>query len=96
LPESITLAIQIILQDLPLSLIGSASSWGCWRGLKNRIKTILEGAQEIMGRNSVDTIKIISKAVTLLRTYGTGTGRAAGSGHGHYGLLKKKIVMKIS
>jgi hypothetical protein len=48
-----------------------------------------------MGRNNVDTIKIISKAVTLLRTYGTGTGRAAGSGHGHYGLLKEKIVMKI-
>jgi type III secretory pathway component EscU len=23
------------------------------------------------------------------------TGRAAGSGHGHYGLLKEKIVMKI-
>jgi CRISPR/Cas system CSM-associated protein Csm4 (group 5 of RAMP superfamily) len=34
-----------------------------------------------MGRNNVDTIKIISKAVTLLRTYGTGTGRAAGFGH---------------
>jgi hypothetical protein len=24
-----------------------------------------------MGRNNVDTIKIVSKAVTLLRTYGT-------------------------
>ncbi len=48
-----------------------------------------------MGRNNVDTIKIVSKAVTLLGTYGTGTERAAGSGHGHYGLLKEKIVMKI-
>jgi CRISPR/Cas system CSM-associated protein Csm4 (group 5 of RAMP superfamily) len=42
-----------------------------------------------MGRNNIDTIKIISKAVTLLRTYGTGTGRATGFGHVPLRLTKR-------